>query len=611
MTATLLALCLMLTPVASLDAPTGGASLYSFYDDFDDNDISDWDNRCAPGVWWAEAGCARGSTGSTPAALTPESIQETGDCLITTRAKGQHAFGVVFHLDSHDSGICAYVSPDDNVARIRRIVAGQLDDPLVSLSAPFPSGQWYELYVECSGQSIGFTIEVPATGDSWYLVTIDPAYHPGDAGLLMGDESGAYWDWFEVAAGAQGSEGLLHSIEVDDDMSGESSGDDDGAFEAGEEIELTLLLWNTGTETLTNVFAVLQSLESGLTVTDNYEDYGDIPPGEIVYPDDDFGVLAQSWVPDGEHDYVLNVFADGGLHEELQFMLPTGCGITCDVEPGFDPWHMGPLASPWGSNWHVSTQRNHTPGGDQSFKCGDTGSGDYDNELYCILASPGFNIPRNAELSFWMWIDAQCVLSDADLALDGGLIRLLNQCDEAVVTPSGGYPYEIVSSTSGPFDPGAGVFSGTSGWQKIVIQLPESCVGPRILGLVFGTDDSGTREGWYIDDLCVVPATGIEEDEPGPGQVPLSVSASPVPFSEATTFLLTGTGGEGADLMVFDAAGRLVRSMHVKAASPGQGQAQVIWDGSDQSGTRLPPGVYFATCQSAGQHDSVRLVRIP
>ena len=606
MTATNIIVGLLLFPLSAL-AQTD-ASLYSFYDDFEDNDISDWEERCAGGVWYASGGCVRGNTGTSPACLAAP-CTATMDCVVSTRAMGTHAFGLLVRLDENDNGIIAYVSPDADVARIRLVESGSLGETLASTGGAFPSGVWYELELSCDGPSIHFTIDVPSTSDHWEFSAVDPSPHEGVAGLNMGDEDNAYWDWFELVSISASGDGFQCGIAVDDDLVGESSGDDDLAFEAGEEIELSIELRNITEEPLTNVFAVLQSLDPDLTVTDNYEDYPDLSPDETGWCLEDFGVEADPSTPDGEHELLLTIFADGGFQEQEGVILPTGCGITCDVESESTAWYMSVYGgAPWGNNWHISSERNHTPDGLYSFKCGDTGSGDYDDMLYCIVSSPIFNVPRDAELTFWMWIDAQMVRGSDAEAYDGGLVAFDLFGPVHILEPTGGYPFEIVEDTTGPFEPGTSVFSGTYGWQQVIVLIPDSLCGPQKLMFFFGSDAAGTREGWYVDDILLSGPTGVEEDEAGPSDfIPLSISAVPSPFDLSTTLLLYGVSATGADIRVFDCVGRLVWTDQISPAES-QSELQILWDATDSDGHRLPPGVYFASCSSGGQASTVRLV---
>jgi hypothetical protein len=387
---------------------------------------------------------------------------------------------------------------------------------------------------------------------------------------------------------------------VDDDNAGWSSGDGDGAFEAGESVELGLALENTGAETLENAFGILQSLSPEISVPAGNCDYGNIEPGETAWPSPDFGLEAEASAPEDEtYSFRLTVFADGGYSSVHEFELPLGCGIEYDMEGDTGPWYSQSLTYGWGNQWHQSGQRNHTPGGSESFKCGDTGYGDYGNELHCAMVSPLFNVPHDATLSFWMWIDAQYVR--ADEAYDGGRLQIGQLDSWEDLEPYGGYPYEIVPGTTGPFEPGTGVWSGISGWQELTWELPGELSGPRRLRWVFGSDESGTREGWYIDDLVVEGLQGIADDWDSTVPGGLQLAAAPNPFSSSVELSLDGLlRGETAEVEIFDLAGRKVYRATVGSAEGGH--ATLSWDGGSA-------GLYLVRARRGEDVQTLRVVR--
>ncbi len=170
----------------------------NFFDDFEDNDISDWEARCAPGIWSVSDGKVHGSTTTNPTELTPINALPLQNGEITISVSGIHAFGICARLDSDDSGIIAYVSPDYDVARIRVVENGVQSTILASLNYDFPSGVVYELTLFCSDQALSLYITVPSSGEEWIFAAIDPNPHSGKYGFHMGEEPGASWDWISV-----------------------------------------------------------------------------------------------------------------------------------------------------------------------------------------------------------------------------------------------------------------------------------------------------------------------------------------------------------------------------------------------------------------------------
>lgn len=591
--------CVFLVIVALLALPT---IVTAFYDDFDDGDISDWEPRCVPGNWQPVYEMVFGSTGGTPSALVPVDEYLYESCEVAVAAKGCHAFGVIARLTDNDNAVIAYVSPDHNVARIRLVHDGELSTILASLNAPFPGNEWFDLTFTLDGADLTFEIYVLSSGDSWTLNATDPSPQPGKFGLLMADEPGTYWDWISVSDVF--GELSIAWINTDDTAQGNGN----MAFQTGEEIELDVQLLNPTEFTLNNVFAILQSLDPEIEITMNYVDFGTIAPGGSAWGYDGFGVYAPPGTPEDEvYGFLLNVFADGGYSKQLILDLPVGVGTSSDVESGTGNWNWDVVESGWQNNWHVSTARNHTPSGSQSFKCGDTGGGDYDNNLYASLATPLFNVPLNGAMTFWMWIDAQYFIdrNAAEFACDGGLLQY-GRCETWIdLFPAGGYPYEIISGTTGPFEAGTEVFSGIAGWEEWTVIIPDSLAGPGQIRFVFGSDTWGTREGWYIDDIDITGLTGIgdEEDLPVTG---LSLQVWPNPFCGSITFSVTGVPEGPLLIEVYDLSGRLVASPEFGSAIA---ERSLLWDGRGSNGIEIPAGVYLMKLSCSDDHVQ-RLVKL-
>ncbi|MCK4807386.1 MAG: T9SS type A sorting domain-containing protein, partial [Candidatus Aegiribacteria sp.] len=573
----------MLIVLATLLQISPDNSSVIFYDDFSDGDISDWDQRLLPGTWSSSSGQVHGSTSYASAALvTPGNIQYE-DCSISISGMAVHVIGVISRLNSEDTGIVAYVSPDHDVARIRRI--SNTGAPIYnSLYASFPSGVWYELTLICEGSSLQLQIEVPSTGESWTLNATDPSPQTGQFGLYTGGEPSAHWDWISVSSAAGPVESTMISWMYTDDT---ALGNGNMAFESGEEIALHLQLSNPESAPLENVFAVLQSLTPEIIVSDNYDDFGNIPVGGSSWGTGGYCINAPASTPEDQtYAMQLTVFADGGYSNTVEFSIPVGCGIECDVESGIEQWSWNAVEVEWLDNWHISSSRNHTEDGTQSFKCGDTGSGDYDNHLFSAVTSPLLNIPIGGDISFWIWIDAHIPLNNSGIsAFDGGLLQY-GRCGTWIdLEPSGGYPYQIIPSSTGPFTEGTGVFSGQSGWSQWVITIPDSLAGPGQIRFVFGSDDTGTREGLYVDDIHIQGSVGIENPEYGGSSTPL-LSAYPNPFMENMTFVISGIPLGDVTIEIFDLAGRLVAAP--RSSTPGEVRT-MMWNEPN-----IPAGIYIA-----------------
>lgn len=177
----------------------------SVYDDFSGG-IEGWEERCLPASWYSSGGFAWCSTESMCSALVFPDQVITQDGVISTYGSCNHTFGVVARLDSLDTGICAYLSPDYNVARIRRVSNGTIEEILATLNYDFPVGD-YAITFTCTESSLAFTIEHIQSSQTWVLNAYsDDDVQSGEWGLLAGETS-AWWDWVELQYDITATEG--------------------------------------------------------------------------------------------------------------------------------------------------------------------------------------------------------------------------------------------------------------------------------------------------------------------------------------------------------------------------------------------------------------------
>jgi plastocyanin len=86
--------------------------------------------------------------------------------------------------------------------------------------------------------------------------------------------------------------------------------------------------------------------------------------------------------------------------------------------------------------------------------------------------------------------------------------------------------------------------------------------------------------------VVVVGASGVNET-PGTGKNVDGIASFPDPFRSATTIRFAPAGSGSGSVRVFDASGKLVRTL------PAAHATSVTWDGKDRRGQETGPGVYF------------------
>lgn len=103
--------------------------------------------------------------------------------------------------------------------------------------------------------------------------------------------------------------------------------------------------------------------------------------------------------------------------------------------------------------------------------------------------------------------------------------------------------------------------------------------------------------GWYTFEQSADPAGAPDPRASGRPDASL-LSNFPNPFPGSTTFRFDLAFADQAELLVFDAQGRLVRTLFRGQASAGHNE--IDWDGRDDQGRDVASGVYYYRLRAAG-----------
>ena len=85
----------------------------------------------------------------------------------------------------------------------------------------------------------------------------------------------------------------------------------------------------------------------------------------------------------------------------------------------------------------------------------------------------------------------------------------------------------------------------------------------------------------------------------------LNMTIRPNPFSKATSISFDIGGSSRADFFIYDATGRLVRQFNQVTNQPFN---QIFWDGKDNSGKRLPSGIYFVRVKTDASEQLEKII---
>jgi len=293
------------------------------------------------------------------------------------------------------------------------------------------------------------------------------------------------------------------------------TGDNDGEWERGESVEILVTLQNLGEDAM-NVQATLSSVDTNVTITDAASVFGDILNGASGDNSGDVFIaeVAMNTPLDHTIEFTLNVTADSGYARELTFTLdasPKVIYYSEDFEEGANGWTHAPVTGAV-DQWHLSTELANSP--TTSWKCGDTGTGNYADGQDAGLISPPIVLTEASELRFWHNITSELSTAYPDSAYDGGNVWLsVNGGAYAMLTPSGSYPKHFRLSAgggnpnTGP-QPGAPCYAGTIAGAEAVFDLGAYADSTVQIQFRFSSDAAGSREGWYVDDVQLFGAPG-------------------------------------------------------------------------------------------------------
>lgn len=393
-----------------------------------------------------------------------------------------------------------------------------------------------------------------------------------------------------------------------------TAGDGDAVLEPGESAELEVVLENLGQLPVSAVNAQLTS--DGPEVA--------VQAGASAYPDFAFATshanLQAFTLQVGEDApeafdpaFTLSLNTDLGP-VDLRFTLSVGQRVpywTFNGEAGIGEWTHAPAATGWTDVWHQSTESSHSS--THAFKAGSASTGTYGNHVDARLASPLLALQDWSRLSFWHRMDGEVSTAFPDSAYDGGVVEISTD-DGATWTqlfPLGGYN-KVFRAQSGSGNPATHNFpgqtlcySGSFTWEEAVFDLAAYNGQTVRLGFHFGSDNGGSLEGWYVDDL-VLSAPNDEVGLPPAGARPRTlgvVECWPNPFNPATHIAFTLSQAGPVRVQLVDVGGRLVRT---------------VWNGERPAGRQelfleagdLAAGLYLLRVEAAEGISSQKILLI-
>ncbi|MFA7332202.1 MAG: redoxin domain-containing protein [Candidatus Delongbacteria bacterium] len=438
-----------------------------------------------------------------------------------------------------------------------------------------------------------------------HTVILDPL------GIVRGNWIGfypAFWPQMHTVIEAAINPTGLYVAELELSL---TTGDGDEILEPGEAGELLVTLENLGGLAVGDVQATLLSETEWASVTQSASAFPDFALGASHVGDTAFSLSIDADAP-AALDAPFRLHLSTSLGEaELRFNLEVGRRTpywTHDAESATDEWTHSPTPT-WTDNWHLSTESSSSP--THAWKAGSPTTGNYSNHADCRLVSPALELLDWSRLNFRHRMAAEVSTAFPDSAYDGGIVEISTDdgANWEQLFPMTPYnkAFRALSGGGSPathnFAGQTPCYSGVFPWEDAVFDLAAYNGQTVRLAFHFGSDNGGSLEGWYVDDLELV-APQADSALPGPTTRPADhalLSAWPNPFNPSTRVELELPQAGPARLELYDLQGRRVRSLHSGPLAAGRHELRV-------DGAGLASGLYVLRLETPRESQHLKLL---
>jgi len=465
-----------------------------------------------------------------------------------------------------------------------------------------------------------------ATGDEWMTCPADSAFlgdlQPRSAMICTGvlslrisrDAPDGHVAWFDieiVSAGRNWTSRRTVAINAPGPALGSfavsdtSEGNGNGCIEAWEFIDVHCSWTNTGSVEIDAPVVTLScGPASAARVIRDSAPLADLPVGETAVSDGELRFFVRESTEPFTPIRIVLALESFGKVVAAETLSVTTCGFRLEDDAVDSPCSHEALVGP--DAWHSDASDFHSAPG--SWKCGGGPGEVYANMMDAALVTPPLCLGQGSQLTFWHRMEAEATAVYPYWAMDAGVVEISADGGGTwqILTPVAGYPCRAASTNTIFLPAYQRCWSGTIGWRQETVDL-SAWTGPVRLRFHFASDEQFGFGGWYIDDISVTTEITTDAPDTPPAEaVTRLLPPWPNPFNPAVTIAFDTAGPGRVTLLVFDVAGRLVRTLH--DGPLGAGRHESVWDGRDDRGVAAASGVYFCRL-SAGLYTATgRLV---
>ncbi len=339
-----------------------------------------------------------------------------------------------------------------------------------------------------------------AVGSNPYVYSVSPACpdsHSINFELEISYSDTTVWRHYSQLVSAPDL--VVTSVSLTDTLLGNS----DGCIEPGEMIEVVTGFRNRGSGDGYGVSVILSENDPYVTVDSDSASIDTIAPNS-----EDITSHLISILPECPEFHAITLYFNisyaSGRVEQESTLIYVGGSLSDDFEGSGPQWTHSEITWGYTDQWHLETYRNHTSGGQYSWKFGGSGGSNYADYSYGALITPEVCLGTNAKLTFWHFIHAELYTLNSPYAWDGAIVEISVDGGDnwSQIAPVGGYDYKIYPNADSPFEGDTPCFAWTDDWTKVEFDL-SAYSGPVRIRFVFGSDGYVADEGWYIDDVVI------------------------------------------------------------------------------------------------------------
>ena len=318
--------------------------------------------------------------------------------------------------------------------------------------------------------------------------------HHADFALHIENGSGLEWN-FEFGLDITSPEIYLTDVDLEDGG--------DKRLSPGESADITLTLTNTGAGEGRLILGSLNTDNPNVTIEEAEADLELLESGQSAELSPVYVITADPECPPSANIPVYLTISDAMGYTQLQMFEIVIGGTVETFETASGNWTHSVVTPGWADEWTLTDYRNYTIGGSQSWHCGPSDGANYANNMDAVLYTPWCDLSDGTTLTFRHWMNAEVSQSQPSYCYDGGRVEMkLDTCIFIPIFPVGGYKFIIRDGPDmGPFLTSTPVYSGEIDWELAVFDLDLWPNLPVQFRFRFGSNSTGSREGWYIDDV--------------------------------------------------------------------------------------------------------------